>query len=364
MDGSTFDTYRSTRFFVGLNGVRALSILAVLWHHTDNVWFGWPALARGFLGVDVFFVLSGFLIVTLLLREREATQRVDLSRFYLRRTFRIFPLYYAGILIYFVATRVFSGTSAFEAEPFDDALPFLALYVANWHLGAPHCFAHAWSLAAEEQFYLVWPPLERWFAGRLAPILVAALLVNQAINFGLVTWLWPSFERFQAGLEILQVTFTPMLLGIALAYALHHRESYQRVAKWVAGRRTAIVLIMVGIIVAPIEDIQGAPRLVFHVAATLALANLIIDPDARLVQWLEWAPLRRLGEVSYGVYVLHMLVVLIAAGVLARLGVRDIPGLLMVVSTLGTWGLAEISFRTFESPFLRLKDRFGHAKAV
>ena len=350
--------FRGTAFFPALDGVRGLSILGVLWHHTDNRWAGWPLYTRGFLGVDVFFVLSGFLIVTLLLRERDRAGQIDLKRFYIRRTLRIFPLFYAAIVLYFVSTRVFSWTSADPVEAFDKAVPYLILYVANWYTGPAHAMFFAWSLAAEEQFYLIWPPLERFFAGRLVPVLVLALAVNQAINFGLIGALWPSFEPLQARLEILQVTFTPMLLGIGLAYLLHERSTYERFAAW-AGDGRVVGLLAVASILVPVEDLQGAPRLAFHLIATAGLAAVVIHPHAFIGRMLQWRPLCRLGQVSYGVYVLHMLVVFVSAGVLNRLGVREIPAALLIVATAGSWVAAEISYRVLEQPFLRLKRRFA-----
>ncbi len=316
-------------------------------------------LARGFLGVDVFFVLSGFLITTLLLRETDRVGRVDLKRFYVRRALRICPLYFASVGLFYGATRVFSETSAFGAAPFDAAFPYLMLYAANWHIGAAHCMSHAWSLAAEEQFYLVWPPVQRFLSAPVVILLlVGALVINQAINFQLpgLVWLW--FGELQAGLEILQVTFTPMLLGIALAYALHARSSYERVVHWLGDGRWPVIA-MVAVIAMPIDDIQGWPRLVFHAATTSVLALVVISPDGRLGRALHSRPLARLGEVSYGVYLLHMLVVLVGAAVLARAGVQAVPGLLFGVTVGGSWFLAELSFRFFEAPFLALKNRFA-----
>src|SRR5215831_19037330 len=90
-------SYLQTRTFGSLDGLRALAILGVIWHHSASALPGWPITARGFLGVDLFFVISGFLIVTLLLRERRRTATISLRKFYVRRFLRIFPPYY-GLL--------------------------------------------------------------------------------------------------------------------------------------------------------------------------------------------------------------------------------------------------------------------------
>ena len=106
-----YDAYRGTRFFASLDGLRCLSILAVIWHHCgwqSQAWAAhWSILHMGYRGVDLFFVISGFLITTLLLREREETGTVSLRDFWIRRTLRIFPLYYTVIALYVLTVFLF-----------------------------------------------------------------------------------------------------------------------------------------------------------------------------------------------------------------------------------------------------------------
>src|SRR4051812_43977390 len=112
-------TFLGTRSFGSLDGVRGLCILAVLWHHSGPA-SGIPLSQRGFLGVDMFFVLSGFLIVTLLLRERDRTGRISLRKFYARRTLRIFPIYYLLIFGLLFLYLVFRPESAGAKSYFAD----------------------------------------------------------------------------------------------------------------------------------------------------------------------------------------------------------------------------------------------------
>jgi peptidoglycan/LPS O-acetylase OafA/YrhL len=150
---------------------------------------GLPLTGNGFLGVDVFFVLSGYLITALLLdeRERERSGTVSLRGFYAHRTRRIFPLYYAvlGLLAaYFLLTKESAQRTASLEE-----LPANLLYVSNW-LPSTTLTAITRSLSTEEQFYLVWPPLFAWLGKHAAWILMAFLALNQAVNFGLADhWL-------------------------------------------------------------------------------------------------------------------------------------------------------------------------------
>ena len=142
----------------GLNGMRAIAVTAVVWHHSHPGIAELALTRRGFLGVDIFFVLSGFLITTLLLRERAEFGAISLRQFYVRRTLRIFPLYYAVLLAlaaYFTFAR-----QASEREAFFAGLPFYLTYTSNW-FDASGMMSITWSLSAEEQFYLLWPPLLR-----------------------------------------------------------------------------------------------------------------------------------------------------------------------------------------------------------
>src|ERR1700733_1134905 len=93
-----YSAYLATRTFASLDGLRALAVLGVLWYHTTEDLPPWPALRRGFLGVDFFFIISGFLIVTLLLRERRSSGTISLRNFYTRRSLRIFPAYWTMLL--------------------------------------------------------------------------------------------------------------------------------------------------------------------------------------------------------------------------------------------------------------------------
>src|SRR5688500_8977594 len=117
------DAFLRTRHFGSLDGVRCFSILAVVWHHTDHSWVGAAWAGRGFLGVDMFFVLSGFLIVTLILREKDRTGTISLKDFYVRRTLRIFPIYY-GLLLVLAALYGISKPDDDDTRVLLDLLPY------------------------------------------------------------------------------------------------------------------------------------------------------------------------------------------------------------------------------------------------
>ena len=346
--------YLNRRYFGSLDGIRGLAILAVVWHHTAPR-FGWlPMSGRGFLGVDMFFVMSAFLIVTLLLRERDRTNAISLEKFYMRRVLRIFPLYY-GIILLFIVLFGVVARSGDMAAPFFDALPYYLTYTSNF-IDELTLFTVAWSLATEEQFYLFWPPIEKFLSRFLLPIWVGLLFVNQLINYRVL------FASYHEHLEILQSTFTPILLGVGLAHVLHKRAWFDRFQnaigqKWMVLVWSAVLLVLFNL---PIADISGTVRLLIQLAMTGFVASAVLQEENFLVPLFQWKPILRLGTVSYGVYLFHMLVATISAAILHRAGLTDSASItLFVVVLVGSYIIAEVSFRFYETPFIRLKKRFA-----
>jgi len=160
----THQQYRLTRRFPALDGLRGLAVLTVVLYHCPRL--GLPGVQQlqlaGDAGVDVFFVLSGFLITMLLLRDRDdPAQRISMSlwQFYIKRVLRIMPLYWLAIVLYWVAVQLSPDAPA--AAKYDAALPYLMTGTIDAWLGwadAPFpAFGIAWSLGVEEKFYLLWP---------------------------------------------------------------------------------------------------------------------------------------------------------------------------------------------------------------
>jgi peptidoglycan/LPS O-acetylase OafA/YrhL len=337
----------------GLDGLRALAVTAVVWHHSHPGFAALPISRNGFLGVDVFFVLSGFLITTLLLSERRATGRISLRNFYVRRSLRIFPLYYlvlAFLAIYFMVMNAGANAAAFFHE-----LPWHASYTSNW-VPLESLMAITWSLSTEEQFYLVWPPVLAWCGARWLWPLLAFLGVSQAVNFGMLDGALNSVGLPYAALPILQVTFTPILLGVLLAFGMKlawFRRLFEELPSW-APLVGAVVLLALANVPG---ELRGWPRLLFHIATTCVIALVVLRPRSGLVRTLEWRPLVYVGTVSYGVYLLHKLVLHVVNRGFAGAAVES-PELLFAVAMLGTVSVAALSYRYFETPILPLKARF------
>jgi peptidoglycan/LPS O-acetylase OafA/YrhL len=362
MSADAFDSFRRTRVFGGLDGLRFLAIAVVVWHHSPARLSWWAPSHGGFLGVDLFFVISGFLIVTLLLRERERSGAIGLGRFYMRRTLRIFPLYYTvilGLAGYYAVSRAGSELGrTFVAE-----LPIYLAYLGNFF---PVSFGIVWSLAAEEQFYLLWPAVERNLRRFVIPLLLFAIAANQLFNFPvtrdvILGWIG---RPDLAGLAIVQVTFTPILLGVGLAHVLHQRAGFERLAPLLASRNAPLLWLaaLVAFTLVTPPDLPGWPRLAIQLLMTGLVASTVFREDHRLMPLLRWRPVAHIGVISYGIYLLHFHALTVAERGLQRV---DIDGdfLVLALGAALAVAAAELSYRFLETPFLRLKRRFATAPA-
>lgn len=371
-----FAGWQNTRRFACLDGLRALSILAVVWHHCGAVSLELTGLRRGFLGVDVFFAISGFLIVTLLLRERDRHGVINLRGFYARRSLRIFPVYYAfllGITAVYVVLKPNDPTT-------DDilaSLPAALLYVSNVVVIPAGLLHVTWSLATEEQFYLLWAPAEKYLKRLGVYLLLATVIVlSLAVNFGAFDgWIGAVYGTDEQGRpnlpSVLGTTLLPIALGVVLAHLLHAPRGFAAI-RTVAGFAGAPAVYVLGVVAAIFlvpGDIRGFTRPLLQLGMVLALAALLLRDSGPVGRFLRFAPLARIGLVSYGIYLFHKPVIVGVEAVFAKLGV---PGrldglvgvfLLTLVAALGTWVVSELSFRYFETPFLKLKKRFETTKA-
>lgn len=347
---AAYDRYRATRIFGSFDGLRCLAVLPVVWHHATSG--NLPGtLGRGPLGVDLFFALSGFLITTLLVREREGVGFVAVGAFIVRRARRIFPLYYAVLAGFALHAALLLPAGAPERAHFFRSLPFFATYTTNWFVdfavSHPVYFAFSWSLAVEEQFYVVWPWLVK-VSARFAAVAAASLLVvDQLAERGaLVAWLPPE------GLEVrlLASVSTPICLGALLAVALHHRRAFLLLSAALGHRASAPVLLAVvsGCIGLP------APLLPTHVALTLLVGACAVREDNGLRALLTMRPVAHVGAVSYGVYMLHVAV----TGPLKRIdGLGGSALAVFLIAVPASVALATLSHRTFEALFRRRVTR-------
>ncbi|SIT18004.1 Peptidoglycan/LPS O-acetylase OafA/YrhL, contains acyltransferase and SGNH-hydrolase domains [Roseivivax lentus] len=348
--------YLATRHFGALDGARALAIAMVLYHHSPvgaALSDGPVIAARGFLGVDLFFVLSGYLITTLLLRERDRTGAISLGGFYWRRALRILPLY----LVVVTAVGGYYVLVKGEAEA-ARLWPFYYLFLANFLTADIPNLAPMWSLSVEEQYYLLWPLLlillpARW----LLPVLAAGIAVNVAGVIGVFGLTAPEWGPLRFALPV--ATYAPILMGSGLAIVLHGARGFAALwpvlgARWASP--AALILLVALLAVLP-RDVTGLPNLVLHLAMTALLAALVMREDSALAPVLRLAPVARLGAVSYGLYLLHLPVLHVVREAAEALGLGLGTVLFHLVYWGACWLVAEVSFRGFETVFLNMRHK-------
>lgn len=359
-DATGHAAYRARGHFRCLDGLRFLCIAMVLWHHAQPVQSpDWQLLDRGFLGVDFFFVLSGFLITTLLLRERARTGTFSLRNFYIRRALRILPVYgfvVTALCVYYIGIK---GETQYL-----QAVPFYYLFLSNFLTEHVPTLSITWSLSVEEQYYLLWPLLLMLLPSRVWVPLTLALV---ALNVGLAM-MPPADPPLAAGALVFRLpnsTYAPIILGSLAAILLHRRGSYDRLRPLCAHRATPLAALALIALIAQLGpfDMRGLQNLAIHLLMTLTLMALVVRERGALQAVLVCQPLVRIGQVSYGIYLYH----LIALDLTARIGIRlGIPGLLgegpalwllLVAYSLLSWAMAEVSFRTLEAWFRRFRPK-------
>jgi peptidoglycan/LPS O-acetylase OafA/YrhL len=367
-----------------LDGLRGIAVAAVVVFHLDR-------LEGGFLGVDLFFVLSGFLITSLLLAEHHRGGTIRLGRFWERRARRLLP----ALFVMLLGVAVLLATLATDTERVrvrGDALATLG-YVANWHrmvsefgywdmFGMPSPLDHTWSLAIEEQFYVLWPLVAalvlglgvRSLAGPIAGPKVRRLgllaLAGAAVSFALLALTWVVTDTNRAYYAT-DTRIGPTLLGAALAAFVAGRPRRTGPpARWIEAAAIAALGWMA--VCTTAIDGQGfsyyrGGLLSFSICAVAVIFAFTGGPLGPVGRAVAWRPLRWLGTVSYGVYLWHWPVIVFLTEERAHVGGWALDGLRVAV----TLAVSALSFRYVESrirhgalPGRRLLVAGGGALAV
>jgi peptidoglycan/LPS O-acetylase OafA/YrhL len=350
-----YSRFLEVRRFGSLDGLRCLSIVAVLWHHS-GIPHGLGLLSQGQVGVHLFFAISGFLITSLMIRERIAHGSISLPQFYVRRSLRIFPLYYAVLLAYTVL--VWAVEEGPARQQFFANLPAFATYTTHWFVSLDServIFYFAWSLAVEEQFYLTWPWIERYARERSRMLILGAIFaVVAALHFGLLSWLLPTNSVVYSALWHMAPA---ILFGVLFAHMLHHPRGFALLWKGVGGKWAAPALLVVILSLLALPAIGMGVHYVVYAALALLVVSCVVREDNGLGSVLRWPPAVRFGVTSYGIYLMHMLCFNVVERLGTAVGVQNLWAL-WLGGVLLVYLLAEISFHTFERFFLQRKARF------
>ena len=357
-------------FVPELDGLRGLAILFVMTHRLwpragDLASYG-TAAELGWIGVDLFFVISGFLIAGILLDTRDEPDA--LRNFYARRVLRIFPLFYlfiGGMLLTFPLLGGGYEHSVY-LEKSGSPLWYL-LQLGNIPEGVlrrdpPYWLAPVWSLAIEEQFYLSFPWLVRAVnRRRLAQVLVGFIALAPAVR-ALGVWLFPQLDRFQYEFTLCRID--TIAVGCLLAIIVRLPVARQPRNVTLAGIAAAALAIAVA---TGLDRTTVFGRTLGYSVVAFgfgALVLLVVRARGQAnVSILRFAPLRYLGKLCFGLYLLHRPADTIVGALAQRAGLDPLSGLVLPLKMLGAVGLASLSWYLLERPFLRLKSRFVSAAA-
>jgi peptidoglycan/LPS O-acetylase OafA/YrhL len=367
----------------GLDGLRAIAVMAVLLYHADL-----PFIPGGFLGVEVFFVISGYLITALLLAEWRQKGTINLKDFWLRRARRLLPALYVLLVVTMSFAVVFVPGEVAGLRA--DVIAAVG-YVTNWFLifgqesyfesvGRPSLLQHLWSLAVEEQFYLIWPIVLAVGLGvgtvrrrkRLVLTVAVAGAAASAIAMALMYTPGVDPSRIYFGTD---TRATGLLCGAALAFLWSPGDKYRSADKWasfrslgpsrlrrrwwpavpllldIVGAAALFALILFGLNLGEFEPFLYRGGLVAVALATALLIAVVVHPRSWVVsRLLGSAPMRWLGVRSYGIYLWHWPVFMVTRPEL------DVPfgGLPLLAMRLGiTIVLADLSYRFVETPIRR-----------
>lgn len=353
----------------GFDGIRALAVVAVVFTHlgiydvlasrgllADSI----TPMLHGATGVQAFFVLSGFLITTLLLQEFAATGTISLRNFIIRRTLRIFPLYALFLLVATLLHVLLDGVTSWRS------LSYAYLYAYNFipsSLYTPF-IGHTWSLAVEEHFYLVWPtlvllllPSRRWALVTLLLVFIptAPLLHLVLVKTGSFAGHFVERWSFISGSSIAVGCFAALMVG--------SETTGPTVKQW-GGSPAALLasFVLYGNSLWLSSNSWAMQNIVWGQLRTVGIALFItwlyVNQTGRVADMLERRPIRYIGAISYGIYMYQ--------GLFLATGPGRRPG--QAWPPQPEWGIAlllfaaPLSYRLFESPFLRLRKRFSPAR--
>lgn len=364
-----------TLYLPGLNGLRAIAALGVVVAHitlalgefglnnkilgTDRNGNASGLDLAGF-GVTIFFTLSGFLITYLLLKEKEIRGRLKIKDFYIRRILRIWPLYYLYFIICIVTILIYGITFS------KSFVLFYVFLTANipfiLHKSLPF-LAHYWSLGVEEQFYLFFPQLAKLSNKKL--FLFSSLLIFIFLSLKFVFWIL--YRKYGIEIPFLAISVTrihTMLIGVVGAICYYNRNAsffsisthkITQIISWIV-----VLLLMFNKfhIASVIDDEMVSAITVFLIMGQITKRNNIINLENSFCDFI--------GKISYGIYVIHPLLIFYFSKLLGKFNSDSLPNYLLIYTliTVTTISAAYLSYEFYEKRFLKLKLKYSTVKST
>lgn len=352
-------TSKASTYIPELDGLRGISILLVVLYHC-----GFSFFQGGFIGVDVFFVISGFLITAILIKEGAQTSSLRLGRFYIRRILRLFPAILLALFVFNVYQYFMVDTQEFRETGMESL--YALFYFTNWirafDLAPSFLLGHTWSLSIEEQFYLLWPPLillslklKNW-RSKLLFLTITLIALSIFLRIYLLYTGAPA-ERIYNGTD----TRMDGLLSGAVLALLHDRNAFAFLKKKFPAM-VLMILSCLGILVLVLISFVTHwkdPMYYMYYAVLVNFFSLVIilqilqSSKNFFHRFLSFKPLVFTGKISYGLYLWHYLILV----QLSKVYGDPLKNLWLGVplSIL----VAVLSYYFYEKPFLKLKSRFA-----
>lgn len=355
----------------GFDGLRCLSIMLVILGHAQIIQPGESGSLRdnisyyysGGAGVTIFFALSGFLITSLLLRERTTTGSINLKYFFIRRFLRLLPPlipFYIGIVVFMSLGYIRESYLGLAASVF-----YVYNFIPKAKLFYSAELAHTWSLAVEEQFYLTWPILLRFFSNAKVYLFAGVVMLLSILSFFFLKLIPISAggtsyllgEVFFTSRWIIPA-ISPILLGCLAAFVLHYQSA--SVSAFFTASRSA--LLVVGSLLLPLLFLGEASvllPLVFSIGVCAAILWISVNQRSILVRLLEWGPIRYVGLISYGLYVWQGFFVRSGQGFLPKIWLHDMPFNIPLAFLA-----AIVSYELLEKRVMAYKEKFRVSEVV
>ncbi len=370
---------KNKRYFPNLNGVRCIAALLVVVHHIEQAKhaLGIPNIYEtsiiqhaGRLGVGLFFVLSGFLITYLLLQEKGSFGNIDTKKFYLRRVFRIWPIYFLVIVLSFfvfpgIDLLAYPGITEKLQVHNTERLALLFLVLPNYAFvlyDLPYWCAQAWSIGVEEQFYYLWPWLIKYPKKRFATIFLFLASTVALLFVGLYFLDDADSEKKRAIIAtfIGQFRIQTMALGGLCAWLVYRNKNqvldllFRKSTQWIV-YALLLALFFTGV------HFTGFLE-VYALFFGFFIVNVSCNPESIIS--LENPVMKYIGKISYGLYLFHVIVIILCTNILAKyfpaLGGIEYQVVLYTLTIPGSVLISGIIFKYFETPILKFKDRrFG-----
>ena len=345
-------------YFPHLNGLRFIAALLVIVYHFYGI-----SIINGHYGVILFFVLSGFLITFLLLEEKKLNLKINIKKFYMRRILRIWPLYFLVIFI--------SGLSNLFNNSFlnfIELLPYYLFFIPNvtFALGLNLKYADIlWSIGSEEQFYLIWPWLIKWMKPASFIKMNIIIIVSWTFVPHILDYINHNFFNelsliTKTSKIINYIGFNSMATGAFFAYLLFKKNkiliyffSYS-----VQIVNLSLIIIFLGFDILPfLHFVDQIYALLFGILIVNLAGN------NKVILNLEYNWLNYLGKISFGLYVFHLIIINFTYFIISYFSLFINKNLIFIFSVLLTILISSISYKFFEAPFVKMKNRlFSYKK--